>query len=95
MTIDEINATPMDQLRFRDFLRLKAGRDTFSRLKLDALREMVSIIAVREAESAFDDPKQQSVCLRWVLRGLDADKAVRKVKTDLEVGENARARYYA
>jgi len=95
MTIDEINSTPMDLLRFRDFLRLKSGRDTFSRLKLDTLREMVSITAVREAEGAFADTKQQAVCLRWVLRGLAPDKAVRKVQTDLEVSEHARARYYA
>ena len=32
--------------------------------------------------------------LRWMLRGLDQDKAIRKVKTDEEVSQNAiRAKF--
>ena len=39
-----------------------------------------------------DDPKAEASCLRWILRGLSADKAIRKIRTDLEVTAKVRSR---
>ena len=81
---------PMESLRFRDFVRLKVGgRDEFSGLGLDQLKQMVpEHLKVAEA---IEDEAATASCLRWMLRGLPLDKAIRKVRTDLEVAENAKA----
>lgn len=90
--IDRVITTPMDKLRFRDFIGLRSGRDSFSRLRLPTLREMVSRDdAERAAEEWPDDESEQAKCLRWILRGLPLDKAIRKVKTDAQVRANAIA----
>lgn len=89
MKIDEINATLMNQLRFRDFAELKSGRDSFSRLKLAQLATMVSCSDVAAVEAAFEHDRERASCYRWILRGLNQDKAVRKVKTDAEITANA------
>lgn len=91
MTIDEINSTPMERLRFRHFLNLKSGRDVFSRYPLAKLRELVSVNALEEVRK-LEHEREQASCLRWVLRGLDLDKAIRKVKTDAEVTAQTIAR---
>lgn len=87
--IDTINATPHEDLRFRDFLCLKSGRDSFSRIRLKELTTLVSIYALDSVREAFEHESDQAKCLRWILRGLDTDKAIRKVKTDNEVTMNA------
>ncbi len=82
--------TPMKHLRFHDFMRLKVGgRDEFSDLGLNQLKPLVPehqrVAAAIQGEAAV------ASCLRWMLRGLPLDKALRKVRTDLEVAENAKA----
>lgn len=84
-----INQMPMERLRFQDFRELKAGRDEMSKLRHPALRERVGVEAHDAVEAAFDDDRHQATCFRWLLRGLNVDKAIRKVKTDAEVSENA------
>lgn len=85
--------TPMESLRFQDFMRLKVGgRDEFSGLGLDRLRQLVPD-HLKVADAIQDDAAIAS-CLRWMLRGLPLDKAIRKVRTDLEVAENAKAVKY-
>jgi len=86
---DYILQTPMESLRFGDFAALKSGRDRFSKLRLPALREMVPDNSFTSGTKAFDNDKQLAACLRWVLRGLPVEKAIRKVKTDEEVTRNA------
>jgi ribonuclease HI len=82
--------TPMESLRFRDFASLKVGgRDQFSRIPLDRLKELVRDHSV--VSEAIQDESATASCLRWMLRGLPLDKAIRKVRTDLEVAENAKA----
>jgi hypothetical protein len=101
MTIHQINQTPMSRLRFRDFQRLKSGRDTFSRVKLDELVGMVPLEDLREIETEFEFDefghyaRHRASCLRWLLRGLTVDRAIRKVKTDLEIMDNAIHKYVA
>ena len=88
--IAHINKTPMPTLKFGDFRSLKSGRDQFSRIKLPALQEAVGPEVVAAVEVAFEAEDLHAKCYRWCLRGLDTDKAIRKVKTDAEVSENAR-----
>lgn len=93
--LERIINTPMDALRFRDFMSLKCGHDGFSSQRLPKLQVQVSATIREEARSTFpESEKDQAVCLRWVLRGLPFEKTVRKVKTDLEVGQNARVAHY-
>jgi hypothetical protein len=88
--ITVINNAPMSRLRFRDFQSLKSGRDEFSRRGLVSLRASLPGEIVAQVAAAFPDSAElQERCLRWVLRGLQTDKAVRKVKTDAEVSANA------
>ncbi len=88
--IQYLNATPMASLRFKHLRDLKVGRDNFSEIRIDTLRSMISRQHVDVIESTFANPKYQVTCMRWVLRGLEIDKAIRKVSTDNEVGTNAR-----
>jgi hypothetical protein len=39
--------------------------------------------------SDTQNESSQASCLRWMLRGLDCKKAIRKVQTDLEISEKA------
>jgi hypothetical protein len=88
--LHQIATRPMDSLRFRDFARLKTGRDQYSRLRLPALREGQSAETNAAIDAEFEDDKLRAVCFRWILRGLPLDKAIRKVKTDQEISDNAR-----
>ncbi|MBX9790525.1 MAG: hypothetical protein K2Y37_16520 [Pirellulales bacterium] len=89
MDIENLNSSPIETLRFSDFAGLKSGRDEFSPLSLEQLRERVTAIDVEKVSESFPDLKSQANCLRWILRGLDTDKAIRKVKTDAEVSANS------
>lgn len=88
--LQHVIQTPMEHLRFRDFQRLKCGRDEFSKVRLPKLIEQVGHDSYSAATAEFDDEKAVASCLRWVLRGLPIGKAVRKVKTDQEITENVR-----
>lgn len=89
VTIQEIVATPMPELRFRDFANLKVGgRDRFTSLRLAELRLLVTDSHILDAALDHDESAVAS-CLRWMLRGLPIDKAIRKVRTDLEIAEQA------
>lgn len=89
--IERINNTPVDDLCFKDFLRLKVGgRDEFSALWGKRLESKVSQdILARLQETFPHDRKSQHSAIRWVLRGLETTRAIRKVETDLAVSENA------
>jgi hypothetical protein len=80
--------TPMEHLRFRDFMELKCGWDEYSKLRLPALREMAPEHELVDVVLE-ENERQIAACLRWMLRGLPIDKAIRKVQTDEEVARNA------
>jgi hypothetical protein len=91
--LQRICSTPIESLSFKDFLSLKSGRDSFSRVKLPELRTGVSEPDRVCIASAFaTDDKAQASCLRWILRGLDAEKAIRKVQADIEIADKAIAK---
>lgn len=79
----------MSKLRFRDFQRLKSGRDCYSRMKYDSLVGTISELDRQQIAEQLPENENQAKVMRWMLRGLPLDKAVRKVKTDLEISANA------
>lgn len=87
--IDWLNATPMERLSFKDFRGLKIGRDSLSRQQISSLQGQVSQQDREAVEAAFEHPKDRAVCYRWILRGLETDRSIRKVNTDKEVAQGA------
>jgi hypothetical protein len=88
--LDRICSTPCESLSFGDFAKLKSGRDSYSGMKLPQLQDAVSVMDQRSIIESFpQDESAQASCLRWMLRGLDCQKAIRKVQTDLEISERA------
>lgn len=79
---------------FKDFMKLKVGgRDKLSARKLPDIQKSLQeasggVFTVRVAEAFSDDERQQAVVLRWFLRGLALELAIRKVSVDLEVAAN-------
>lgn len=87
--LEIVVCTPMEGLRFRHFAALKSGRDEFTRIRLPKLKEEVPTDDVETVVAEFiEDEKRQASCLRWVLRGLPLDKAIRKVRVDAEITDN-------
>jgi hypothetical protein len=92
--LDRVANTPLESLAFKDFAKLKSGRDSFSGMKLPQLQDALSVADWRSIVAAFqDDDSAKASCCRWILRGLDCDKAIRKVRTDLEISEKATAKW--
>ncbi|MDW7732901.1 MAG: ribonuclease HI family protein [Methanolobus sp.] len=87
--INELNTDPSPG--FKSFAQLKVGgRDSFSGIKIEELRKMAGREAAALAKKEFPDELQhQASALRWMLRGLAADLAVRKVKVDAEISERS------
>jgi hypothetical protein len=80
--------------KFKDYAQLRSGRDQFSSMKMDDLianldDDNSDVDAVMDG---LDNEKMQASALRWILRGLPVQMAIRKVKTDAELAENARGR---
>ncbi len=88
--IERINHLTHDQLRFGDFVALKSGRDEFSRLNYLALVERIPAADLEVIRQEFVSEKQRASVIRWMLRGLDLARAIRKVATDTEVAKNVR-----
>ncbi|NEO09754.1 ribonuclease HI family protein [Moorena sp. SIO3I8] len=76
--------------KFKDFLKLKSGRDEFTSKRFPTLKEMVPSPVQDAIASAMADADESTLArvYRWYLRGLPVDLAIRKVQVDLEVSEN-------
>ena len=72
--------------------QLKSGRDKFSRLKLEQLEKLVSVDDLSLAQRDFANVKLLESCLRWRLRGLQINRAIRKVLRDEEAKKSHRKR---
>lgn len=80
-----------DKNNFKDYLNLKSGgKDKYSAMKLDALKDLVDSNSINEISKSEFDEKHQAVTHRWGLRELPVDIAIHKVKVDLEVMSNIR-----
>ncbi|MBN2111111.1 MAG: ribonuclease HI family protein [Methanosarcinaceae archaeon] len=90
LRINELNTQPSPG--FRSFAQLKVGgRDSFSGMDIEELRERAGREATSLAKKEFPDMLQdQASALRWMLRGLAADLAIRKVKVDAQISKGMR-----
>jgi ribonuclease HI len=76
---------------FKDFAALRTGgSDAFSRITLAAAQQHVDGAVLAQITQAVTDPKAQAAVLRWVLRGLGVQRAIRKVAVDAEIAERSR-----
>lgn len=81
-----------DRHLFKSYAALKTGgRDSISSTSPDALKK-----AVPEGDAVYaaiadnlSDPKDAMTAMRWYVRGLSAEDAIRKVLVDKEISENA------
>jgi hypothetical protein len=88
--VARINSRSMAKLRFKDFASLKVGgRDAFSRLNGTELDGAIPPGTIVTIHAALEEDDARDQAKRWVARGLHVDKAIRKVKTDAEIRENA------
>lgn len=88
--INELNTSSFPS--FKSFAQLKTGgMDAFSRKRLGELQkeagEKVSSIVQKEFPKT---PTHQASALRWMLRGLATDLAVRKVQVDVEISKKKK-----
>ncbi len=90
--MERIRRTPTDRIPFGDFAKLKSGRDDYTNMRLPKLEEAVPESDLHTARNAFEKDADVARCLRWMLRGLPPDKAIRKVETDLEISDRIRER---
>jgi ribonuclease HI len=90
---------------FQELAKLRVGgTDRFSRMKRDALLEVLGPVADEAAAtialaladagtgSAGEREKLELMALRWAARGLTATQAAQKVLVDLEIGRQAAKR---
>jgi len=81
--------------KFKDYAALRSGRDRFSGMKLPELEASVGDQARSDVRSkmAFVPEGERDTeiakALRWLLRGLPIDMAVRKVAVDREISSSA------
>lgn len=73
--------------KFSDYVALKSGRDRFSSMNEEALKALCSENDVATIESTENSAARLSA-LRWTLRGLPPNMAIRKAKTDMELAKN-------
>lgn len=84
--IARINALPVEALRFSLLGSLKVGGfDELSPLTWDELALELSDLDRARIERAFEPGKWRDRCARWVLRGLEPTRAIRKTEVDREI----------
>ena len=94
--IAALNAT--GRASFKECIRLRVGGyDAFSALRLPSLAVKAGPECVALCEEAFpgDAPgsiREREAALRWMLRGLAAQLAIRQVQVDREVSRNTQQR---
>ena len=84
--VTQLNTNPsavtdedLEQLQIR-------GYDTYSRIRLPDLLPLSEPPIVAQAQAAFPDaPVSQAVVLRWHLRGLNLDLALRKAALSAQI----------
>jgi len=84
--VTQLNANP-GAVTDEDLNRLQIrGTDTYSRIRLPELLPLVKPAIVAQAQAAFPDaPTSQAVVLRWHLRGMNLDVALRKAALSAQI----------
>ncbi|MCE7740088.1 MAG: hypothetical protein KAU62_16260 [Candidatus Heimdallarchaeota archaeon] len=87
--VEQINALSMGRLKFKDFKNLKVdGIDGYSRMKKEKLEVIITKEDSERVDDEFEEERLRLSVKRWVARGLEIEKAIRKIKTDEEVRMN-------
>ena len=86
--LEKLKTIPADRLAFEDFLKVKSGRDEFSRTKKENLIQLLDTEEWQRIIAAIDQESYRLSAARWRLRGLPLETAIRKVEVDREVGNN-------
>lgn len=83
-----------ESVSFKELLGLRVGgRDRCSEMRWQELREAAGAAAVRACVEAFaEDARSQAAALRWALRGLAVEHAIKKVQADAQVAATRQAR---
>jgi hypothetical protein len=80
VTITALNSQPLDLIDMRQLRDLViASSDQYARMTIEQLRRSVSPGVRRVIEEALADEVSRAECYRWVLRGLNPDKAIAKI----------------
>ena len=86
-----LEISQLQDLKFKDFISLKSGNDSYSRMKEERLFRCIEIRFgkstvqwLKDALIDLDSPYSKKV-LRWVARGLNPDLALKKVSVDEEM----------
>ena len=88
--IKSINSTPIGKLKFKDFMNLKTdGIDGFSKMKKEKIEQLLTKEDSERIDRELEKERIRLSAKRWVARGLEVEKAIRKIKTDEEVRMNA------
>jgi hypothetical protein len=75
--------------KFSDYAQLRSGRDAFSTMKIEALKEMMGPEQSTSLMALNVDEENRVRVARWVMRGLSIEDAARKIEVDMEVAEHA------
>ena len=80
VSISLINSQPLDSIDMCQLHELvMASSDQYARMSIDQLCRSVSPGVQNMVDIALTDEISRAECFRWVLRGLDPDKAVAKI----------------
>jgi hypothetical protein len=90
--LDKLRSLPLEKLRREDFAAVKSGRDEFSAMRKAKLVEAVATQDYETICTPLEKEKYQLSALRWMLRGLSVEKAIRKVEVDREIGHEIAER---
>jgi ribonuclease HI len=78
------------QAKFKDYANLKSGRDEFTSKKINDLKKLIPEESIKEIDKNWDgNDTYLAKVYRWYLRGLPVEMALKKVRTDAEIEENA------
>ncbi|MHA2296938.1 MAG: hypothetical protein ACXAEU_03085 [Candidatus Hodarchaeales archaeon] len=78
------------KIKFKELMQLRTGgRDSYSGKSLAQLKGLVKPESYKRVMEEKLDGEMSKSCLRWIARGLKVELAIRKVKVDKEVQENA------
>lgn len=83
-----LNFLKIKNPKFKDFANLKAGRDIFSSLALEALIKEIEDKDFEKIKKEISDESSQAKVIRWMLRGLPLELSIRKIKVEEEITLN-------
>lgn len=76
---------------FGTLIKMKSGRDEFSKMRLPELQSRVKADAWERVVKEFASEQYQAVCLRWHLRGLDIETAIKKTQITKQMADKSRS----